>query len=612
MSIILLTILSPMLGFFALIFFKKILNKKFLFFIGLITLFISFCSSIFSLYLINILKEKCFIFNIYNLVDINDFKFNISFLLDELSLSMLLIITGIGLLVYFFSYWNMFFENEIIKFFAYINLFISSMSILVLSDNFLLIYLGWESVGICSYLLVSFYYKDFKNILFSMKSFLISKLSDIFFLISIFFIYYIFHTFNIVDISNFLHDNNNFKNLYLVKFVCLFLFLASISKSAQFPFHTWLPYAMVGPTPASALIHSATMVTSGVYLISRIKDIFLFNDYIFNLISIFSLFSIVLGSVSAMFHRDIKKILAYSTISQIGYMFLSIGIKSWNFAISFLISHAIFKTLLFLSASSIIFCNKNEKDIFKMTFSNKKSQIVYFSFLIGLMSLMSFPIITLGFYSKGEILFKIFESKNYALFYIALFGAIFTIFYTARLMLNILFIKKKVFLYELNSNIFHNIPLCILLFLSTFFGIFIIPDLSSFFSNFFTISKYYVSLEFLLSIITIFSFFSYFFINEKIFFLKKIFLFNKIYNFLNEIFINDLYFNKFYNFLKNIYKYLSIIFYRDVFKILICFISFVIMLLNKIILFLHSGYLRKYILIFFLVSLLVFSSIIFI
>ncbi|WP_343184148.1 NADH-quinone oxidoreductase subunit L [Buchnera aphidicola (Ceratovacuna keduensis)] len=612
MNIILFTIFFPIIGFFLLTFLKDFFNKKILFFIGFFTLLISFLTSLFSFYFFYKLKKQFFVFNLWNLISIDKFKFNVSFLLDELSLSMLIMITGIGLLIYFFSYWYMYLEEEIIKFFSYINLFISSMSILVLSDNFLLIYFGWESVGICSYLLVSFYNDNIKNIFYSMKSFLISKISDIFFLISILLIYCCFNTFNIHEISNLLISKKIYENLFLIKLICIFLLLSSLSKSAQFPFHTWLPCAMVGPTPASALIHSATMVTSGIYLISRSKDIFLAYDQIFYLICCISSFSIILGSISSIFNKNIKKILAYSTISQIGYMFLSIGVKSWSCAIFHLISHAIFKSLIFISTCYIVLYNKNEHNIFKINFIKKKNSLVYFSFLIGLLSLMSFPIISLGFYSKGEILFKIIESKNYLFFFIALLGSIFTIIYSARLMFYILFFKKNYLKKDLYENFFHDIPTLILMFFSTFLGIFIIPDLSNFFSDYFKINNFYIILEFLFSIINIFTLFVYYLLIKKKNFFKNLYFFKILYNCLKNIFRQDLYFKNFYLILENLYNYFSYFLYKDIFKYFINFILYIIKTTNKLILKFHSGNLKTYILIFFLVSNLFYTLILFI
>ncbi|WP_343189197.1 NADH-quinone oxidoreductase subunit L [Buchnera aphidicola (Chaitoregma tattakana)] len=606
MSIILGTFLFPILGFFLSIFLKKIFNKKILFFIGFFSLLASFLSSLFSLYFFYKLKKHFFLFNLWNLMSVDKFKFNISFLLDELSLYMLIMITGIGIIIYSFSYWYMYLEEEVTKFFSYINLFISSMSILVLSDNFLLLYFGWESVGICSYLLVSFYNKNCKNVFYSIKSFLISKISDIFFLISILLIYYCFKTFNIIEISKILNLNNGYQNLFFIKLVCIFLLLSAISKSAQFPFHTWLPYAMVGPTTASALIHSATMVTSGVYLISRARDIFIFDNEFFFIISLVGSASIVLGSILAIFNKDIKKILAYSTISQIGYMFLSIGAKAWNEAILYLISHAIFKSLIFISTCCIIANNKNNQNIFKISMSKEDNILAYFSFLIGSLSLMSFPVITLGFYSKGEILFKIFESKNYLFLYIAIIGSIFTTIYTLRLFLNVLSLNKGSISKNLHENFFHDIPLLVLMFFSTFLGFFAIPNLSHFFCQINKKNNFYNYLEVLSSIVTIVTFIFYFLSKKNKLFTKKNFILEKIYTFIIPMFKKDFYINSFYTFLEYLYVFLSKILYKDISKKFISISIFFIKFFNKLFLEFHCGSLKRYIIIFFVV--LVFTT----
>ncbi|MDE5285355.1 MAG: NADH-quinone oxidoreductase subunit L, partial [Buchnera aphidicola] len=294
-------------------------------------------------------------------------------------------------------------------------------------------YFGWEGVSICSYLLIGFYYTELKNNYYAFKAFIITRISDIFLMVAFFLIYQKYQTFNFQEIKLILKYSTEYDySLYLIN---ILLFIGVIGKSAQLPLQNWLTSAMVGPTPVSALIHAATMVTAGVYLISRNYFLFVLTPEVLYFISIISILTILISSFSALVQNNIKRILAYSTISQIGYMFLALGVQAWNAAIIHLITHAIFKALLFLSAGSLIIHCNNEKNIFNMNCLYKNIPFLYLNFLISGASLLSFPILTSGFYSKENILFSILNSGHINLFIFACFGSFLTSMYVSRMIL---------------------------------------------------------------------------------------------------------------------------------------------------------------------------------
>lgn len=473
MNIIYFIILCPFIGFLLLTFFSHKFSKKFLISIGVTSIGISFILT--SIIITkNFFDPKIILFNIWNWIIINNVKINISFLLDGLSLIMLLMITGIGFLIHIFSIWYMQKDSGYARFFAYTNLFIGCMILLVLANNFLLMYLGWETVGLCSYLLVNFYYKDSNNGKCAIKAFLITRIGDLFLLLGIFIIFYIFNTLNFIEIENILFNSNFAKNnKNLLEISVLMLLIGSIAKSAQFPLHVWLPNAMVAPTPVSALIHAATMVTAGVYFITRNYVLFSCSQNILNTIAVIGLITVFFSSLFALIQNNIKKILAYSTISQMGYMFLSMGIKNWNAAILHLVTHSIFKTLLFLSAGAAIINSQHEQNIFKIQNLRDNLPFIYLCFIISSLSLASFPIITSGFFSKEKILISLFN-YNIIFFTIAIISTFFTSLYIFRMITVIFFKKRKIQYFLLKINVRKKItfyfPLVILLMLSTYMG----------------------------------------------------------------------------------------------------------------------------------------------
>jgi NADH-quinone oxidoreductase subunit L len=320
------------------------------------------------------------------------------------------------------------------RFFAYMNLFIGSMLVLVLADNILLMYLGWEGVGLCSYLLIGFWYKEPANGYAARKAFIITRVGDTAMIIGIFILFINFGTVNI----NELMQQASVKwvaGSSIAVLTAALLLGGALGKSAQLPLQTWLPDAMAGPSPVSALIHAATMVTAGVYLIARTHVLFSLAPIVQSAIAIIGALTLLIAGFSALAQHDLKRILAYSTISQIGYMFLALGVGAWSAAVFHFMIHAFFKALLFLGAGVVILVLDEEHNIFKMGGLRKKMPVVFYTFLIGSASLSALPLITAGFYSKDQILWYSFSSQsgNIILWLAGIIGAFLTALYSFRM-----------------------------------------------------------------------------------------------------------------------------------------------------------------------------------
>jgi len=325
-------------------------------------------------------------------------------------------------------------EDGYKRFFAYMNLFIAFMLTLVMADNLLVMYIGWEGVGLCSYLLIGFYYRDIKNNYAARKAFIVTRIGDTAMLIGLIMIFYVFGTMDIKEIMQ--RSSIEIGNTSYVATIISFLLLGgAVGKSAQLPLHVWLPDAMAGPSPVSALIHAATMVTAGVYLIARMNAIFILSPLAMNVVATIGALSLLIAGISALHQNDIKKVLAYSTISQIGYMFLALGVGAWSAGIFHFLIHAFFKALLFLGAGAIIISLHHEQNMFKMGGMAKKMPLVFFTFLIGSSSLAALPFITAGFYSKDSILWYAYSSEfgNIIFWLIAVVGAFITSLYTFKM-----------------------------------------------------------------------------------------------------------------------------------------------------------------------------------
>jgi NADH-quinone oxidoreductase subunit L len=377
---------------------------------------------------------KSYSVNIWEWINAGNLKVNISFSLDALSLVFCFVITFVGFLIHLYSIEFMAKDEGFTRFFAYMNLFIGSMLVLVLADNILLMYLGWEGVGLCSYLLIGFWYKEPDNGYAARKAFIITRVGDTAMIIGIFILFVNFGTVNISELMR-LASANWVAGSSIAVLTAALLLGGALGKSAQLPLQTWLPDAMAGPSPVSALIHAATMVTAGVYLIARTHVLFSLAPVVQSAVAIIGALTLLIAGFSALAQHDLKRILAYSTISQIGYMFLALGVGAWSAAVFHFMIHAFFKALLFLGAGIVILVLDEEHDIFKMGGLRKKMPVVFYTFLIGSASLSALPIITAGFYSKDQILWYAWSSQtgSILLWLAGIAGAFLTALYSFRM-----------------------------------------------------------------------------------------------------------------------------------------------------------------------------------
>ncbi|MDA8423374.1 MAG: NADH-quinone oxidoreductase subunit L [Nitrospiraceae bacterium] len=369
---------------------------------------------------------------------------SISFVLDPLSLIMVLVITIVGFLIHLYSTEFMSDDEGYSRFFAYMNLFVGSMLTLVLADNLVLLYLGWEGVGLCSYLLIGFWYKDPVNGRAARKAFIVTRIGDTAMAIGLFLLFTNLGTLNIQELMQAAHVKWPIGSDTAVLAAALLLG-GALGKSAQLPLQVWLPDAMAGPTPVSALIHAATMVTAGVYLIARTHVLFELAPAVQTAVAVIGALTLLIAGFSALVQRDIKRVLAYSTISQIGYMFLALGVGAWSAAMFHFMTHAFFKALLFLGAGVVILAQHEEHDMFKMGGLRKKLPATFWTFLIGSASLSALPIVTAGFYSKDLILWQAWSSPSGGALLCAggLLGAFITSIYTFRMVFVTFFGESK-------------------------------------------------------------------------------------------------------------------------------------------------------------------------
>ncbi len=388
--------------------------------------------------------EPSFTQHLWTWISVPGFTVDMAFYLDSLSLVFIFIITFVSFLIHLYSSFFMKDEDGVVRFFAWMNLFTASMLVLVLSNNLLLLYLGWEGVGLCSYLLIGFWYRDTANGHAARKAFIVTRVGDTAMAIGLFFIFRAFGTLNLHDI---LHSAPDVwaSGSADARIAALLLLGGAVGKSAQLPLQTWLPDAMAGPSPVSALIHAATMVTAGVYLIARTNAIFSLAPSVMAIVAIIGAATLLLAGFSAVAQEDIKRVLAYSTISQIGYMFLALGVGAWSAAVFHFFIHAFFKALLFLAAGVIIINLEHEHNMFKMGGLRKKMPLVFYTFLAGAGSLSALPLVTSGFFSKDLILSDAFGhgTGGVILWLAGLLGAGLTALYTFRMVFLTFFGKAK-------------------------------------------------------------------------------------------------------------------------------------------------------------------------
>jgi NADH-quinone oxidoreductase subunit L len=412
---------------------------------------------------------------LWSWIDVGGFAPAFAFHLDALSMVFIFVITFVGFLIHLYSIEFMHDDEGFSRFFAYLNLFVCSMLILVLADNLVLMYLGWEGVGLCSYLLIGFWYKEEKNGYAARKAFIITRVGDTAMAIGLFKLFQVFGTLNIQEILTQAPQTWTVGS-EMATGIALLLLGGAVGKSAQLPLQTWLPDAMAGPSPVSALIHAATMVTAGVYLIARTHVIFELAPLAQQWVGIIGALTLLIAGFTALTQFDLKRVLAYSTISQIGYMFLALGVGAWSAAIFHFMIHAFFKALLFLGAGAIIHILHHEHDMFKMGGLKNKLPVIYWTFLIGSASLAALPFITAGFYSKDQILWLAWagEKGNLWFFLAALIGAFVTSIYTFRMVFLTFYGEEKTHVGHPAGKLM-TIPLIVLAVLSLFGGFIELP-----------------------------------------------------------------------------------------------------------------------------------------
>ena len=410
-----------------------------------------------------------------------NFHVPITLRLDGLSLTMISVVTGVGALIHLFASWYMSEDEQAnpgylyTRFFAAMNLFVFSMVMLVLGDNLLVLFFGWEGVGVCSYLLIGYYHRDAANTWAAYKAFIMTRIGDIFLALAMLVIWTHFGTLDVQAVLNKAPDLLAHRHA-LAELIALLLLGGAVGKSAQLPLHTWLADAMAGPTPVSALIHAATMVTAGVYLIARMHGLYELAPLALELVGVVGAVTLVMAGFAALAQSDIKRILAYSTMSQIGYMFLALGVHAWDAAIFHLMVHAFFKALLFLASGSVIVACHHEQNIFRMGGLARQLRLPWICFLIGGSALAALPLFTSGFYSKDEILWLSFASGHTILWLAGLFGAFTTSLYTFRLIF-VVFHGECHIRAHAAHGMSHFLPLTVLAVLSTFIGALMVPPL---------------------------------------------------------------------------------------------------------------------------------------
>ncbi|QDP00861.1 NADH-quinone oxidoreductase subunit L [Thalassotalea sp. PS06] len=355
-----------------------------------------------------------------------------AFYVDHLTAVMIAVVTGVGFLIHGFAAAYMRDDQDYSRFMAYMNLFICAMLLLVLAENLVLLYLGWEGVGLCSFLLIGFWYKDPANAIAARKAFIVTRIGDTLLALGLFYLFMETNTLNIQEILA--QQQQSPLSADAAWWIALLLLGGAVGKSAQLPLQTWLPDAMAGPTPVSALIHAATMVTAGVYLIARMQGVYLLAPEILNLVAWVGSITLLIAGFAALAQEDIKRVLAYSTMSQIGYMMLGLGAGANVAAITHLMTHAFFKALLFLGAGAIILAVHHQQDIFKMGGLLKRMPLISVLFLIGIAALIAFPG-TSGFVSKEAIIGELWQSPTAGpvFWWMAVIGALITSVYSFRL-----------------------------------------------------------------------------------------------------------------------------------------------------------------------------------
>jgi NADH-quinone oxidoreductase subunit L len=474
-NLALVLLLTPFLGFLINIFFGKSLGKTVSGIIGTLSIVTSFAVAISFFLQINQTHQAINI-QLFDWIQISNFNVSFGFLLDQLSILWLLFVTGIGSLIHLYSISYMHDDENMHKFFAYLNLFIFFMISLVVGSNLLVMFIGWEGVGLCSYLLIGFWYKnqDFNDA--AKKAFIMNRIGDLGLLIGIFILGNMFSTLDFASLQTAISGATNL-DTYWLSLAALALFIGACGKSAQIPLYTWLPDAMAGPTPVSALIHAATMVTAGIFMVSRLQFLFDLTPEIQTIIAVIGGVTSLVAATIGLVQTDIKKVLAYSTVSQLGLMFLALGFGAYEVAIFHVITHAFFKACLFLGSGSVIHGLHGEQDMRKMGGLKKAMPITFWTMLIASLAISGVPLFS-GFFSKDEILMTAFH-HNIPLWVVGSVASIMTAFYMFRLMFLTFFKEfrgteeQKHHLHESPALI--TIPLIVLAILAAIGGLISLP-----------------------------------------------------------------------------------------------------------------------------------------
>ena len=474
-NIALLLVLAPFAGFLINIFFGKKLGKAVSGIIGTGSVVISFATAIYFFGALAA-EPKGFTISLFDWIQISNFKVDFGFLLDQLSVLWLLFVTGIGSLIHLYSISYMHDDENMHKFFAYLNLFVFFMITLVVGSNLLVLFIGWEGVGLCSYLLIGFWHKNQDYNDAAKKAFIMNRIGDLGLLIGIFILGHLFSTLDYATLKTAIAGATNL-DLYWLSAAALCLFIGATGKSAQIPLYTWLPDAMAGPTPVSALIHAATMVTAGIFMITRLNFIFDLTPDVQSIIAVIGAITALVAATIGLVQNDIKKVLAYSTVSQLGLMFLALGLGAYEVAVFHVITHAFFKACLFLGSGSVIHALHGEQDMRKMGGLKKVMPITFITMLVSSLAISGVPVFS-GFFSKDEILLTAFH-HNIPLWVVASVASIMTAFYMFRLMFLTFFNdfrgteEQKHHLHESPALI--TFPLIVLAILATVGGVISLP-----------------------------------------------------------------------------------------------------------------------------------------
>ncbi len=427
-------ILFPLAGTVINGFLGKRLNKSIVGFVGCAAIGLSFILAV--LVLFDLLKlspeHRVFEKEYFTWIGSGTFEAIAGLQVDPLSVVMILVVTGVGFLIHVYSIGYMHEDESFYRYFTYLNLFTFSMLLLVLANNFLLMFIGWEGVGLCSYLLIGFWFEKKSAAAAGKKAFIVNRVGDFGFLLAILLIFVTFHTIDFTEVFSAAPEHLQTGSVVAV-IITLLLFVGAVGKSAQIPLYTWLPDAMEAPTPVSALIHAATMVTAGVYMVVRCNVLYTLSPFSMTVVAVIGGVTALFAATIGLVQNDIKRVLAYSTVSQIGYMFLACGLGAYITGIFHLVTHAFFKALLFLGSGSVIHGLGGEQDMRKMGALKKYMPITYITFFIGTLAIAGIPPFA-GFFSKDEILLEAYTKGNLFFWGLGAFAALLTAFYMFRLL----------------------------------------------------------------------------------------------------------------------------------------------------------------------------------